>query len=67
MSPEDHQPPTTEETKARLREVLDHEEPREHPDDSPEVGDDVRDSQVLDEVSQNGVDRRVGRAGGQPT
>lgn len=58
--------PGTEELKARMREALDRKEPHDHPDDSPRTGDRTRDSEVHGPVSQQGVDRRGGRAGGQP-
>jgi hypothetical protein len=58
--------PSTDELKAGMREALDRKEPHTHPDDSPEVGDHTRESEVVGPVSQEGVNRRGGRAGGQP-
>lgn len=62
----DDQQPSTEDLKAGMREALDRKQPHEHPDDSPEVGDSTRDSEVGGPVSQEGLHRRTGRAGGGP-
>ena len=62
----DDQKPSTEDLKAGMREALDRKEPHEHPDDSPEAGDSTRESEVKGPVSQKGINRRSGRAGGQP-
>lgn len=58
--------PTTEELQAGMAEAIARKEPHDHPDDSPVAGDQTRESETHGVVSQNGVNRRGGRAGGQP-
>lgn len=58
--------PSTEDLQAGMAEALERKQPHTHPDDSPEDGDQTRDSEVHGPVSQQGVNRRGGRAGGQP-